>query len=104
MISAIEISNFKCFSALRLSLGKLTMLTGFNASGKSTALQSILLLAQTLRKKERGADLWLNGSLLHLGNPGDVINQDQATSELILVFTTDELDLSWSMRAVERED
>lgn len=104
MITRIDLTNFKCFRDLRLELGKVTLLTGFNAAGKSTAIQSILLLAQTLRNKERGADLWLNGPLLCLGSPGDVINQDQSANEIALGFSTEHVTIHWQMQSVERED
>ena len=41
--------NFKCFDALELPCAPLTVLTGYNAAGKSTTLQTLLLLAQALR-------------------------------------------------------
>ncbi len=64
MLTRIHLNNFKCFDALSLPLAPLTVLTGFNAAGKSTALQSLLLLAQSLRSGNRTAELPLNGSLL----------------------------------------
>ena len=45
MLTQLKLQNFKCFSALSLRLEPLTLLTGFNAAGKSTTLQSLLLLA-----------------------------------------------------------
>lgn len=50
MINTLEIENYKCFSDLRISFGALTLLTGFNAAGKSSAIQPLLLLAQALRE------------------------------------------------------
>jgi predicted ATPase len=46
MLTHLTLSNFKCFDSLSLPLAPLNLLTGFNAAGKSTALQSLLLLAQ----------------------------------------------------------
>jgi len=56
VISALHLRNFKCFEELDLPLRKLTLLTGFNAAGKSTVLQTILLLTQTLRADSRSED------------------------------------------------
>ncbi len=39
MIKWLELQNFKCYQHLRLSFGNLTLLTGFNGGGKSTAIQ-----------------------------------------------------------------
>jgi predicted ATPase len=49
MIERLTIQNFKCFEALSLPLAPLTLMTGFNAAGKSTALQTLLLLSQSIR-------------------------------------------------------
>ncbi|MXY08445.1 MAG: AAA family ATPase, partial [Rhodothermaceae bacterium] len=44
MLIQLELSTFKCFELLRLPLGSLTLLCGTNASGKSSVIQSIVLL------------------------------------------------------------
>jgi len=102
LIDRIDLRNFKCFKSLKLQLGRLTLLTGLNAAGKSTTIQSILLLAQTLRAKEWGTDLWLNGPLLDLGSPGDVIAQSADGIEIGL--STDSASCRWTFSAIERED
>src|SRR5580704_15013705 len=96
MISGVRLENFKCFEALDLSLAPLTLLTGFNAAGKSTALQTILVLAQTIRTQEVGSELRLNGPLVALGSPGDIINQDTTGSQLALGIRTSAAELLWS--------
>jgi predicted ATPase len=102
LIDRIDLRNFKCFKSLKLQLGHLTLLTGLNAAGKSTTIQSILLLAQTLRAKEWGTDLWLNGALLQLGTPGDVITQSADSIELGL--SSGLSSCTWTFNAIERED
>lgn len=72
MISAVHIERFKCFSALDLALGQLTLLTGYNAAGKSSSIQPLLLLSQALREPPLGTILPLNGPLVRLGSAGDV--------------------------------
>jgi predicted ATPase len=104
LITSIEVKNFKCFKALQMSLGRLTLLTGFNAAGKSTTLQSLLLLAQTLRTNERCSELRLNGPLVHLGSPGDVINQDQTSTELELGISTENTNLIWKLKSDDRDE
>ena len=47
MITRIDLEKFKCFDILRLPLRSLTVLSGANASGKSSVLQSFALLHQT---------------------------------------------------------
>lgn len=103
MIDQIEFQNFKCFRELKLPIGSLTLLTGFNAAGKSTTLQSILLLSQTLRMRVEGSELRLNGPLLRLGTPGDVINQDQAATEIHLGAATAGTSIKWTAKTIEGE-
>ena len=76
MITYFELRNFKCFIQLRLSLKNLTLLTGFNAGGKSSAVQPLLLLAQGLRSSVSPNTFALNGSLARLGTVGDVLPSD----------------------------
>ena len=85
-------------------MGPLTLLTGFNAAGKSTTLQSILLLSQTLRMRIEGSELRLNGPLLRLGAPGDVINQEQAETEIDLGAATASTGIKWTAKTVEGEE
>ncbi len=74
--------RFKCFDALELPCAPLTVLTGYNAAGKSTALHSILLMAQALRSNPRSDRLVLNGSLVALGSGGDVLRHGTKTLRL----------------------
>ena len=83
MIESLHLRNFKCFEALDLDLKPLTLLTGFNAAGKSTAIQTLLLLSQTLRRSHRGpSELLLNGALVALGSPSDIVNNGGTRMEL----------------------
>jgi len=74
MITDIELVNFKCFSRMKIPLKQLTFLCGLNGMGKSSVIQSLLMVRQTwhhdvLRKNE----IMLNGSLVHLGEGKDVL-------------------------------
>ena len=44
MISSLHLHNFKCFGDQDFPLKALTLLTGLNSTGKSSVLQSLLLL------------------------------------------------------------
>lgn len=82
MIHSLTLHNFKCFVDLQLEIGPLTLLTGLNGMGKSSVIQSLLLLRQShqqdflnpisLRHKEYKGGLLLNGDLLSLGTANDV--------------------------------
>ena len=75
MISRIELRHFKCFETLKLPVRPLTLLSGGNASGKSSVMQALVLLHQTMREHEWSSRLMLNGATLRLGTAADVIDQ-----------------------------
>ena len=72
MLSMVELHSFKCFEQLSLPIAPLTLLTGFNASGKSSVLQALALLHQTMTEYEWSTRLMLNGSSVRLGTVGEV--------------------------------
>lgn len=74
MIESIHLTHFKCFSGLDLPLGKLTLLTGRNATGKSSIIQSLLLLHQGFSSKAPGGSFPLNGEIVSLGAFSDVLD------------------------------
>ena len=53
----------------------MTLLSGANASGKSSVLQALVLLHQTMRSDEWSSRLMLNGYAVQLGTVTDVIDQ-----------------------------
>lgn len=75
MLTQIELRHFKCFELLKLPLAPLTLLAGANASGKSTVLQALGLLHQSVSVSFRSNRLLLNGPVLRLGRTVDVIDQ-----------------------------
>ena len=74
MIRELRLRNFKCFGDVRIQCGPLTLLTGINSSGKSTTIQSLLLLRQSWTPL--GTQIRLNGHLVRLGHPSDVLSED----------------------------
>lgn len=67
MIRKIGIQGFKALRNLQpKEVGKITLLTGINGRGKSTFLQSLLMLSQSLRSA--------NGSLLNLLPNGEWVS------------------------------
>ena len=75
MLARIDLRHFKCFELLKLPLQPLTLLSGANASGKSSVLQALVLLHQTMREHEWSSRLMLNGATAHLGTAADIIDQ-----------------------------
>ena len=74
MLQRIELRHFKCFALLKLPFGPLTLLSGANASGKSSLMQALVLLHQTIREHEWSRRLMLNGTSIRLGTASAVID------------------------------
>lgn len=75
MLERIRLENFKAFGRADIPLTQLTLLSGLNGSGKSTALQALALLRQSSDSGFLDAgDLGLNGELVELGTGADVLN------------------------------
>lgn len=70
MLSKLRIHGFKCFDSEELELKNLTLLTGINSAGKSSALQALLLLMQ---QEENGRSP-LNGKYVRLGMMQEIKN------------------------------
>ena len=74
MLQQIMLQNFKCFDSLDLACAPLTLLCGLNGMGKSSVIQSLLVLRQSF---ESGAltrgSLMLDGNMADLGTGMDVL-------------------------------
>ena len=74
MLQQIDLQFFKCFTLLKLPVGPLTLLSGANASGKSSVMQALVLLHQTIRDHQWSTRLMLNGTSIRLGTASAVID------------------------------
>ena len=52
MISRLNLKNFKCFREEEFNFKNLNLLTGINSGGKSSVIQSLLLIKQNFEKIE----------------------------------------------------
>lgn len=73
MIKSLDIRDFKCIDQVELELSGLNLLTGSNSAGKSTVIQALLLLVQSLKEGGNTANA-LNGEFVKLGNASDIRN------------------------------
>jgi predicted ATPase len=88
MISTWKVSNFKSIrEETELEFGPLTILAGANSSGKSTIIQSILLIAQTLAHKGGSRPIVLNGSLASLGQFDDLKTNGSSSDQITIGFS-----------------
>lgn len=103
MLTQLKLKNFKCFENLQLDLAPLTLLTGFNSAGKSTVLQSLGVLNQTIIEQDWSGELMLNGSTISLGSAGDVINDSQGGRGCAIEVSTTNIVCSWEMESRDRQ-
>ena len=99
MITSLTLQNFKCFTDLRIELGKLTLLTGFNAGGKSSAVQPLLILAQNMRTNLEPDRFDLNGPLVRLGTAGDILPAASDSSKVTFTIRNATRELTWRFTA-----
>ncbi len=87
MFTRWTISNFKSIrDPVTLELAPLTIFSGVNSSGKSTLIQSILLVAQSLASSRAEEALILNGRFLQLGQLSDVCHHGQEGMPIAIGF------------------
>ncbi len=86
MIRRIEIENFKLFKRADLALSRLNLFTGLNGTGKSSFIQTLLLLRQSHQAGMlRDNGLMLKGALAELGTGKDVFYQFAGKDDLIAI-------------------
>ncbi len=84
-IKNISLSNFKCFeSTSSLELGKLTLLTGANSTGKSSLLYGIL---GVLQSKAFPLEFSANGNYIQMGNFLEMVFKHDAKKTIEINLT-----------------
>ena len=85
MITKWKVFNFKSIQKeTELDCKPLTILAGANSSGKSTLIQSILLIAQTLSSKIESKSVVLNGLYTKLGQFTDVRSYGSEADQVLI--------------------
>ncbi len=85
MITEISLQNFKIFKdKTTFPLRSLNLLTGVNGGGKSTLLQSLLLMRQSIEHDKQTKNIIFNGSCVELGTFMDVKNLETQRKEPIV--------------------
>lgn len=77
MIDTIGFQNYKCLCGKLFSLKKVNIFAGYNGRGKSSALQSVLMLSQSIHADADIEKLHLNGDLVELGDYSELLADDQ---------------------------
>lgn len=98
MLTKISLENFKCFRKLDLPVSTLTLLTGYNAAGKSTSLQGLLLPAQGVRQRRWKHALYANGPLIELGTSGELLREGADVPKMLIgLQDSDGATIEWSL-------
>ena len=98
MITHLSISNLKLHDHTDLELSGLTILTGMNGMGKSTVIQSLILLRQSFMMNDLDSGLNLKGDLCDAGISGELACQasNEHTLNINMKFAgQDNLDFSF---------
>lgn len=75
VLKGIEIENFKSYTEKQyIHFSDLSVLLGANSSGKSTALQALLIMKQTIECNSPDEELLMSGKYVALGDFDDVIS------------------------------
>lgn len=96
MIKELSLKNFKCFKEISLRFSTVNILTGLNGMGKSTIMQSILLLGQSQKSIISENALFLKGKYVNLGVGKDVLFEKAEEDEIgITIATNDREEEFW---------
>lgn len=76
MLTAISLQNFKCYKdKTKFPLSKLNLLTGLNGKGKSTVLQALLLMRQSIERSNTNTQVFLTGQWIDLNSFQELKNR-----------------------------
>lgn len=75
MLKGIGFSNYKCLDKKSFAFGRINLLSGYNGRGKSSVIQAILMLAQSIDKTNANSleKLHLNGPLVNMGDFDEIL-------------------------------
>jgi len=96
VLTQLDLRHFKCFELLHLPLRPLTLLSGTNASGKSSVLQALVLLHQTMREHEWSLRLMLNGESVQLGTVADIVDKIHGRRGCEIGLVDEEAPYQWT--------
>lgn len=103
MLSRLDLRFFKCFKLLQLPIAPLTLLSGPNSSGKSSILQALVLLHQTMREHEWATRLALNGDDVRMGTVVDVVDEVYGRTGFEIGIEFDDVSCLWVFEGGRRE-
>lgn len=103
-IQDIEIKNFKIHKDTKLNLKNLTILTGINSAGKSSVIQSLLLLRQSKERQVLNDGLQLNGDYYHVGTYQQALCSFGDSNSISFLLGDGDRTQSWTFNQGESND
>lgn len=99
MITQLNIQNFKSLREAKLPLGKITVLTGANNSGKSSFIYSLLALKNTITNPNQSIDACLTLPFINLGGLKETIfNKDESQNIVLeIISEEDEIEVAYKL-------
>jgi hypothetical protein len=99
MITKLKIDNFKSLRNVELPLGKITVLTGANNSGKSSFIYSLLALKNTISNPNQSIDACLTLPFINLGGFKETVffKDENKNIDLEIVSTEGEIEVSYKL-------
>lgn len=104
MLTYIEVNNFKCFSHMSVELSNLNVLSGINSMGKSSIIQSLLLLKQSYDMDAIKNGLHLNGELTAVGTGYDILYRESQEDLFSIDIGSDNVKYCWKYRYKKDSD
>ena len=82
MLEYISFKNYKCLSGKPFALKNLNIFTGYNGRGKSSVIQAILMLSQSVKQADANGlqQLHVNGQFVKLGDFDELLYDDDDLS------------------------
>jgi Uncharacterized conserved protein len=104
MLRNICLKNFKCFSSLDIALGSLNVFSGINGMGKSSVLQSLLLLKQSSERGFYPQNILLNGEYVGLGTGKDILYENAEIEEIAININSDSSNINVTIPYISDAD
>lgn len=100
MLNEVHIENFKALKNIDLKLSKFNIITGLNSAGKTSVSQAIVLLKQSILRRE----IIYNDYLLRLGDYREMVHlhDTRLPIRICLNFKVDGNDVTYDTRIMDK--
>lgn len=104
MIKNIALQNFKCFAEKTdIELSRVTLLYGHNGRGKSSLSQALLMIGQSMKRRNDIDELYVKEELVDLGAFIDIRTVDSLSDEIKFWIETEKDKLELGFKPVSNK-